>query len=416
MHRLIHSLGLALLVIASSPACSSDTSDDSAKSTTTASSVTQISTSPSISTTKAAAKPFSMVGQMPQGESLVGHPDGVFMVETSKLTITSYTSAGERLATTSFEQPGIHSTPTCMYAPIDHPDFPQLAALSSKETPAQGVDPGKVEYYVTLYDGKSLRQVWRTKVYEKPGHDSTIDCINEDPMTATLDTKWLVVGDKNNNTSYIIDATTGAVRAVPNSAYTVGNYLVTKDNGSTVATLDPSTLAVLFTGNSQETSPTGMAARSIGSLTDKQWMIDSKRGMTDGGEKIIDITTGATSPGPIPKDAPFLTSQDSIFPNAASNSLYIQGPFSRGMTAYDLTTMQIRWTQKEVSSICGISDSEVAVRSYQLAILAAADGKQKAFSATPDSCYPIFGKYMYMPTGHTFTAGPTGTNIYQIFN
>ncbi len=286
--------------------------------------------------------------------------------------------------------------------------------LSNVEQPPAGIQPGKVEYFVSVYDGEGMQQIWKKKVFEEEGDSSYVSCNDgEPPMSVTSDGKWIVLPARNGS-SFILDAESGDSRTVESRAAAAGNYLVaTQDWYEEITTLDPATLAPLYHSSSTTESSSPKVTDILDDFFDGSGRtIDGRRVLSRDGNNVLDLANGTVSTGPIFHGS--LSSQIPVVTEPASNRVYINTftPNSEdyspgfGATAYDLSSNEALWMQPHIEDICGASPDSVLVRAgSQLAVLSAENGDQISYTAALSSCDPVFGEFMYVSEDDQGTIG-----------
>jgi len=351
---------------------------------------------------------FTRVGQIPEDADLIGNEDGVFAVNNrwDARSVTSYSLTGEIRGTLNYElSAGVAVEAGCTTFLLEHKPFPRVAMLSNVQKPPTGIQPGKVEYFVSVYDGEDMRQVWKKKVFEEEGDSSYVSCNDgELPMSVTEDGKWIVV-PTSNGLSFILDAETGGNRTVESRAAAAGNYLVaTQDWYEQITTLDPATLAPLHHSSSTTESSSPKVTDILDDFFDGSGRtIDGRRVLSRDGNNLLDLANGTASTGPIFHGS--LSSRIPVVTESISNRVYINTftPNSEdyspgfGATAYDLSSNEALWMQPHIEDICGASPDSVLVRAgSQLAVLSAENGEQISHTAALSSCDPVFGEFMYV--------------------
>lgn len=414
--RTFSPLAVTIALVATSSACSSGddgsaSAPSSTRTTTVAQPTTTKTTSASLTTTTAGVDkaPLSLVDSISNTGGLTGNEKGIFILNSvySAKSITSYTPTGTQVGKMQFPASGgAPAEVGCTAFGIEGIEFPNIAILTNTEFPQRGVESGRVEYYVTLYNGKTFDEIWRTKVYEHEGDDTYYSCASGALITRTDDTNWMAIKGPENAT-VILDTRTGTTRMLNGQwAAAAGNYLVSEsiEGTSGITVLDPATLQPVHNEPEGGTTSSNSWVLS-GYLDGGGRTLDGRRVLkTDPTIGILDIATGNVVNGP---DLSFGTSTSSWAYSPESEILYLAPGV--GMTALDVKTMQPKWQVDNVESICGASDSQVVVEAKsQIALLDSKDGKQVKYVSNPSNCGAVIGKYMYVDADTT-------TDIYQVF-
>lgn len=350
---------------------------------------------------------FTQIGSISQRADLIGNEHAVFVVDekASGRSITSYTPTGELLGAADFPaSDGVPIVAGCSVQMVGRQGVPSIVTLTDVEVPPAGIKPGQDSYSVTVFDGSTMSQVWTKQIYTEESGEAYLGCGNGVRfMSTTEDGKWILVS--NGPQTYVIDAKNGDSRTLQGRAAGAGNYIVSFDEGQRVVTgLDPETLAVLYTAATTGSPYNDDAAREFTTfISGESPTLDGRTYVTLGAEFIYDLATGSVSRGPNFTTTGVLSSTHMVL-EPETRRAYVDG------AAYDLTSNTRMWAQNEVNQLCGASAKSVLVRSgFQLASLDAATGEQTEYTSALDTCDPVFGKYMYIPSD-----SDESTDIYQV--
>lgn len=284
-------------------------------------------------------------------------------------------------------------------------DFPNIVIATNDQIPARGVEPPRVERFLTLYDGRTFEQIWRTKLSEVNGTETHYHCTGRPILSTTIDNKWIVTAGTEN--PLILDSATGQARNIDgaDTASAAGNYVATTtfdgiSDYKPLSVLIPDTLATVRTQHRDDALVEwGIIDRGRNSaIDDRRVLISANRNFG-----VLDIPTGSV----IRSEVRHEPSGTAFAPDV--NTLYT--PEERGLTAIDLDTLQTVWhiDVDGDGGVCGgVGDRVVVSVNRQLALLDATTGRQIQYVTTPDSCGTWRGNFLYVEEG-------SETLIYQVF-
>ena len=352
---------------------------------------------------------FSQIVQLQVGGNLMSDERGVILLNSvwGSKSINSYTPDGQQLATVPYPQSdGIEPVATGAAVLVSGTGFPQLAVETATLHPPAGVERATVDYSVTLYDGETLRPVWTSKLYTQTDTSDSPSDIRPDPLTVTTDSKWIVA---QNDTSHVVEVSSGSVRPVTGPASAFGNYVALVPDAWHATVLDPVTLKPRYVAN-PGIGKTDKRIDALQYIDRRHWFLDGDRALVQEGSSVFDVPAGRFSAGLTP--APGGVADDNgIVVDSAANRLYVAS-FAGTLHAYELRTLRQLWTQKNVTAVYGSSPETVfvATTTGQWAVLDAADGHQIQFAQQPEpapTSQTVSGKYCWRATRD-------GTLIYQV--
>jgi hypothetical protein len=263
-------------------------------------------------------------------------------------------------------------------------------------SPARGVDPAKLTYFLTAWNTADGRQAWETPLLGPTGASSVGPMVD-----ATSDGKWVTVQyAPTDAVPVVIDAVTGKAKPLDFGAYPVGAFIAKYNDPHCLhcgdgsgALIDPTTL---IAKSKFENSPGGgiaaatdLAFSPYGVIFENGAKVLRTNGLETGNADTLYI--GDIASNRIEKTM----STSGFWPTVDDQGgVVLLRHTGGGLNAYSLATGQALWAQPAVSAVCVATNGQVnAIANNQMVLLDEKTGKQLDYTTESNQCGIVSGAY-----------------------